>query len=90
MNTTLQIRIDKKMKQSAAETFAKLGLDLSSGVKLFITQVVNDQALPFQPSLNNAKIEQYIDCYDDLRAQIDQSNYSPADYEEWDDVKKNV
>lgn len=47
MNTTLQIRIDKKTKDQAQKTFNAMGLDMSSGVKLYLAQVVNRQAIPF-------------------------------------------
>ena len=47
MNTTLQIRIDKKTKEQAKKTFNSMGLDMSSGVKLYLTQVVNMKAIPF-------------------------------------------
>lgn len=47
MNTTLQIRIDQKTKDAAQKTFHSMGLDMSSGVKLFLTQVVNSKTIPF-------------------------------------------
>lgn len=47
MNTTLQIRIDKKTKEKAQKTFHGMGLDMSSGVKLYLTQVINQQKIPF-------------------------------------------
>ena len=47
MNTTLQIRIDKKTKDLAQKTFNAMGLDLTSGVKLYLTQVVTTQSIPF-------------------------------------------
>ncbi len=47
MNTTLQIRIDKKIKDAAQKTFQAMGLDMSSGVKLYLTQVVNKKEIPF-------------------------------------------
>lgn len=47
MNTTLQIRIDKKTKNKAQKTFRAMGLDMSSGVKLYLTQVVREQTIPF-------------------------------------------
>jgi addiction module RelB/DinJ family antitoxin len=43
-NTTLQIRIDKRVKERARKAFAKRGLDMSSGVKLMLTQVANADA----------------------------------------------
>jgi DNA-damage-inducible protein J len=47
MNSTIQIRIDKKMKKDADKTFKDMGLDMSSGIKLFLHQVVMKRALPF-------------------------------------------
>ena len=47
MNTTLQIRIDQKMKNEASKAFKSMGLDMSTGVKLFLAQVVNTRSIPF-------------------------------------------
>ncbi|KKW45047.1 hypothetical protein A3C94_02985 [Candidatus Kaiserbacteria bacterium RIFCSPHIGHO2_02_FULL_55_17] len=47
MTTTLQIRIDKKTKDAAQKTFRSMGLDMSSGVKLYLAQVVNKGEIPF-------------------------------------------
>ncbi len=47
--TTLQIRIDEKTKRKAKETLESLGLDMSSGVKLFLEQVITTQSIPFSP-----------------------------------------
>ena len=51
MNTqTVQIRIDLKTKLAAQKAFKNMGMDMSSGVKMFLTQVVKDQCFPFVPS----------------------------------------
>ncbi|MFH1178446.1 MAG: type II toxin-antitoxin system RelB/DinJ family antitoxin [bacterium] len=47
MTTTLQIRIDQKVKDAAQKAFRSMGLDLSSGVKLYLTQVMNTKEIPF-------------------------------------------
>ena len=47
MTTTLQIRLDKKMKTAAQKTFHSMGLDMSSGVKLYLAQVINGKEIPF-------------------------------------------
>lgn len=56
MTTTINIRIDAKTKNSAQKTLEAMGLDLSSGIKLFLAQVVTEQGIPFTPSKNAAKI----------------------------------
>ena len=47
MTTTLQIRIDKKTKVAAQKAFHSMGLDMTSGVKLYLTQVMNTKTIPF-------------------------------------------
>lgn len=53
MNTTLQVRIDSKMKKDVSKIFESLGLDMSSGIKMFFTQVVRKKGLPFQVLTEN-------------------------------------
>ena len=53
MNTTLQIRISAKDKADAQKILKKMGMDLSTGIKTFIRQVVIDKAMPFQPRTEN-------------------------------------
>ncbi len=50
MTTTISIRIEEKTKKAAQKTLESLGLDLSSAVKMFLTQVVIDEGMPFQSS----------------------------------------
>ena len=47
MSTTIQIRVDKAVKQKADKTFKKMGLDMSSGVKLFLHRVIQSGSIPF-------------------------------------------
>jgi len=47
MTTTLQIRIDKKTKDAAQKAFRSMGLDMSSGVKLYLAQVMHTKTIPF-------------------------------------------
>jgi DNA-damage-inducible protein J len=48
MDSTLQIRIDKKTKEEAQKTFRSMGLDLSSGIKMYLSQVINRKEIPFK------------------------------------------
>ncbi|MFA7308704.1 MAG: type II toxin-antitoxin system RelB/DinJ family antitoxin [Patescibacteria group bacterium] len=48
--TTLNVRIDESLKKEAQKTFAGLGMDMSTAIKVFFQQAVHDQALPFLPS----------------------------------------
>jgi len=61
MNTTINIRIDKETKTRAQKMLGDMGLDLSSGIKLFLNQVVTEQGIPFTPTRNTAKIRAHWD-----------------------------
>jgi len=45
--TTLQVRIDEKMKKAAKKVFSAVGLDMSSAIKVYFRQVVITQSIPF-------------------------------------------
>lgn len=49
MNTTIQVRVSEKTKKKAKKTLERLGLNLSSGVQLFLEQVNETQSIPFMP-----------------------------------------
>jgi DNA-damage-inducible protein J len=51
---TLNIRIEEKTKEKARKALSEVGLDLSSGIKLFLHQVVVDKGLPFRPTKDPA------------------------------------
>jgi len=53
MTTTVQLRIDSATKAQAQKILEKLGLDLSSGIKLFLTQVVRTKSIPFVARTEN-------------------------------------
>lgn len=54
--TTLNVRIEAKTKAAASKALAGIGLDLSTGVKIFLHQVVTEQGLPFTPTKNPAAL----------------------------------
>jgi DNA-damage-inducible protein J len=47
-NEQLQIRIDSKTKKQVKEILDKLGMDMSSAVKLFFRQIINAKNIPFE------------------------------------------
>ena len=44
---TIQIRIDEQTKKSAKRVLDKLGLDMSSAIKLYLRQISRVNGLPF-------------------------------------------
>ncbi len=46
--TTIQIRVDLKTKKSAKKVLDKLGVDMSSAIKVYLKQIVIKNGIPFQ------------------------------------------
>ena len=54
-NELVQARIDGKIKKEAAIVLAAIGLTVSDAVRLMLTRVAQDKALPFEPLIPNAE-----------------------------------
>lgn len=39
---------DSKLKAEASEVFEKVGLNLTSGIKIYLQAVIREQAIPFR------------------------------------------
>jgi DNA-damage-inducible protein J len=53
-NSLVQTRIDAAIKEEAAFVLAAMGLTVSNAVRLMLTRVAQDKALPFEPLIPNA------------------------------------
>lgn len=46
--STIQIRIDDKIKKSAKKILDEVGMDMSSAIKIYLKQIVISKGIPFQ------------------------------------------
>lgn len=53
-NQLVQTRIDGAIKAEAAAVLATIGLTVSDAVRLMLTRVATEKALPFEPLIPNA------------------------------------
>ena len=53
-NQLVQTRIDPTIKAEAAAVLAAMGLTVSDAVRLMLTRVAREHALPFDPLIPNA------------------------------------
>ena len=53
-NQLVQTRIDPTIKAEAAAVLAEMGLTVSDAVRLMLTRVAREHALPFDPLIPNA------------------------------------
>ncbi|QMW21858.1 type II toxin-antitoxin system RelB/DinJ family antitoxin [Sandaracinobacteroides saxicola] len=54
-NALVQTRINETVKQQAATVLATMGLTVSDAVRMMLTRVAHDKALPFDPLVPNAE-----------------------------------
>ena len=52
-NELVQTRIDGEIKREAAAVLASIGLTVSDAVRLMLTRVAREHALPFDPLIPN-------------------------------------
>ena len=53
-NQLVQARVDGAVKEEAAAVLAAMGLTVSDAVRLLLTKVAQEKALPFAPLVPNA------------------------------------
>lgn len=53
-NQLVQARIDCAIKEEAATVLAAMGLTVSDAVRLLLTKIAHEKALPFEPFIPNA------------------------------------
>ena len=54
-NQLVQARVDKDVKEEASVVLAAMGLTVSDAVRLLLTRVAREKALPFAPLVPNAE-----------------------------------
>ncbi len=52
-SSMVHIRVDEKVKAKAAKTLASMGLTVSDAVRLLLTRVATEKALPFEVRVPN-------------------------------------
>lgn len=53
-NAIVRARIDEQIKEEASVVLASMGLTVSDALRMMLTRVAKEQALPFDPLVPNA------------------------------------
>ena len=57
LDTTIQIRIDKKTKEGTEKTFNRLGLDISTAIRMFLRQAIITNSFPLD--ISNKELKEF-------------------------------
>ncbi|MDR1018605.1 MAG: type II toxin-antitoxin system RelB/DinJ family antitoxin [Lachnospiraceae bacterium] len=52
MMSTIQVRIDKDLKEKSDKLFKDLGTDTTTAIRMFLTQAINKKGFPFTITKN--------------------------------------
>lgn len=58
--STLNVKIDKAVKERAAVLLESMGLDHTTAIDMYYRQIITERRLPFQPTSNLTLDEQLI------------------------------
>ena len=54
---TIQVRMDPELKDNAHILYESMGISISEAIRIFLSQSVKEQRIPFTPSGRKQKIE---------------------------------
>lgn len=57
----INIKVDDELKEKSAKILADLGLDLTTGVRIFLNQVVREEGIPFEVTLRKSIYQQALE-----------------------------
>lgn len=52
-NSLIQLRIDEQLKAEATDIYEKLGMDLPTAIRIFLTRSVQEKGIPFNMTLKD-------------------------------------
>lgn len=71
MTTMVHVRVDEEVKEQATDALAAMGLTVSAAVKIFLTRVAVEKALPFELRVPNAATKAAMAEVDELARERD-------------------
>lgn len=58
---TLHARVDPRTKKEAAKVLSKVGVDMSSAIRLYLQAIINAGGIPFDVRIPNAETQKAMD-----------------------------
>jgi DNA-damage-inducible protein J len=84
--TRLNVRVDNATKRQAEAVFTALGMNMSTGINIFLAQVARSRAIPFALELSGDSIERRMREAVNAKVSAVKSSGSPVAL--YDDLQK--
>ncbi len=88
MTDYIQVRVDKAEKNKASQIFERLGLDISSAVRMFLKQTIQRNTLPF--SFDSTDDYDYISAMDNILAMQAEAEKNNCEEITLDEINKEI
>ena len=76
--TRINVRVDNIIKKQAEAVFAALGMNLSTGINIFLAQVARSRAIPFALDLSVDPVERRMREAVNMKVSAIESSGSPV------------
>ena len=76
--TRLSVRVDNTTKKQAEAVFTALGMNMSTGINVYLSQVARSRAIPFALELGGDLIERRMQEAVNAKVSTDKSSGSPV------------
>jgi DNA-damage-inducible protein J len=86
IETRINVRVDSNTKKQAEEVFTALGMNMSTGINIFLTQVARSRTIPFALEINGDPIERRMREAVNAKVSADKSSGSPVAL--YDEIQK--
>lgn len=63
MSKAYSLRLDEDTRNGAKKVFDELGMDFSTGIKIYLRQVIKTNGIPFELSNNTTSLDRSINEY---------------------------
>lgn len=72
-SVNIQVKVPEEMREEADSVFQAVGLDMSSGIRVFLSSVIRHQGIPFELSAKNTTMDSasFIPVDDETQKKMD-------------------
>lgn len=88
--TNLTMRIDEQLKSQLQELVTNLGLDMTTFFTMAAKQAVREQALPFQPSINESPNLDTLKAMAEVEYLIEHPEMRTKTYDDVDKMMEDI
>lgn len=86
LTTPINVNVDTKIKEQATTILKDLGLNMSTAINMFLTQVVKRDGIPFEIT-NPKPSKDLIEALEEVEYMKKHPEEYPS-YDNWDDLEK--